>query len=407
MTSKSTGGSRGRGTSKKKAASKKKVTRKKATKKDAGKKTTRKKTAKKRSSKSAAAEPTAGPRGIPKKNHKTGRLMFPDVSPVAWEHPADRAAMAALRKVAGFDAAVRALFGTISDRSLRLIYLGSAVRVNRRQFRHIHELYLDACRTLDVGEPPELFISQTPLVNAGAIGVNKPFIVLNSGALELLTEEEVQFIIGHELGHVMSGHALYKTMLHVLLKLVFLATSVPLGSAALLTIVAALLEWDRRAELSADRAGLLVVQDLELVMQVQMKMAGGGETDQMDVGEFISQAEEYEAGGSVLDSVLKLLNLMGQTHPFSVLRLAELKRWVDDGEYDRLLEEGYPIRSDDGERSMYDDIVSGAESYKKEAERSKDPLFKFLRDIAKTATWAGSGVFSIFSSKPKADDEEE
>lgn len=336
----------------------------------------------------------------------TERVLFPNLSPRAYEHPADRATLVALRKVPGFQFVTRKLFGLVGDRSLRLAYLGSAVRVSERQFPKIHARYLEACRVLDITPPPELFIAQTPIVNAGAVGVDRPFIVINSGSLLLLDDDELQFVLAHELGHVLSQHVLYKTMLRLLMRLTLVAMSVPLGGAALFAILAALMEWDRKSELSADRAGLLVAQDPQIAYRVHMKLAGGGQTDQMSVDEFLAQSEEYRSGGGVVDGVIKLLNLLGRTHPFPVLRLAELKAWVDSGAYEAILRGEYPRREEDGAASVVEEIAAGAESYTDDVARSPDPLVGFFRGIGQQAAGAGQSVAGFFR-RGKAEDEEE
>ena len=394
-----------------KAPGKKKTTKKKATKKKATKKAPRKKAPAggRRSDRTDSEERDAPPRPtrLPRWDHRAGRYRFPGISPAAYEHPADRAALSALRGVPGFDTAARWLFGAVGDRSLRLAFLGSAVRVGERQFTDLYDMHRDACRVLDISPEPELYVSQTPLVNAGAMGVGKPFLVLNSGSLGLLDEEELRFILGHELGHVLSGHVLYKTMLRLLLRLGLAATSIPLGFAALFAITTALLEWDRRSELSADRAGMLVVQDAEIAMRVHMKLAGGGQTEQMSVDGFLDQAEEYTAGGNVVDSVMKLLNLMGRTHPFPVLRLAELKKWLDDRHYDSLIEDGYPLRDHDDEASVLDDIRASGKTYKEDFEESRDPLARMLRNLGRQAAAAGSAIYERLRPDDVDEDEDE
>jgi len=309
------------------------------------------------------------------------RTLFPRISPRAYEHPADRAALVALRRVPGFDLLLRKLLGTIGDRSLRYAFLASAVRVDEHQFPAIHATFLEACRVLDVDPVPELYVAQTPIVNAGAVGVDRPFIVINSGTVSLMSPAELQFILGHELGHVLSGHVLYKTMIRLLLRMTTLALAIPLGGVALYGITTALLEWDRKSELSADRAGLLVVQDPELALRVNMKLAGGGHTDEMDVDAFIAQAEEYRSSGNVVDGVVKLLNLIGRTHPFPVLRLAELKKWVDSGDYEKILSGDYPCRVDDDTASLYGELKASSQSYKEDLEGSADPLVSLVRGL--------------------------
>ena len=328
----------------------------------------------------------------------TERRNFPGISPRAWEHPADRAALVALRKVPGFDTVVRKLFGTIGDRSLRLAFLASAVRVGERQFPDLHASYQEACRVLDVDVVPELYVAQTPIVNAGAIGVDRPFIVVNSGSIALMDEDEIQFILAHELGHVLSGHVLYKTMLRLLMRMTIIAMSVPLGGAALYAITTALLEWDRKSELSADRAGMLAVQDPTLAMRVMMKMAGGGNTDQMNVDEFMLQADEYAAGGNVLDGVVKLLNLIGRTHPFPVLRMAEMKRWAETGDYDKFVGGDYPRRGDDPTTSVYEEIKAAGGAYEDDFDGSRDPLMELVKGVGRGINTAAEGISDSLAS---------
>ncbi len=326
------------------------------------------------------------------KDERPRRVKLAGISPRAWEHPSDRAALAAMRAVPGFDAVVRRLFGLIGDRPLRHAFLASAVRVSARQFPDLHRRHLEACRILDVTPVPELFVAQTPFVNAGAIGLDRPFVVLQSGSLGLLEGDELSFVLGHELGHVASGHALYKTMLRLLLRLGQAAFAIPLGGPALLAVVAALLEWDRCSELSADRAGLLVVQSPDVAMRVTMKLAGGGRTEEMNVAEFEAQAREYEKSGSVVDSVMKMLSLLGQPHPFPVLRLAELRRFVDAGTYDEIVGGTYPRRADDGARHAGADFAEAADRWQEEFRTSRDPLVETLREASQKAQWVAAAL---------------
>ena len=322
----------------------------------------------------------------------SGRVRFPQISPRAYEHPSDRAALVTLRKIPGFDLVLRKLFGAIGERSLRLIHLASAARVGTDQFPDLWDDFLEACDILDITEPPELYVTQTPFVNAGAVGVDHPFVVINSAMLALLDREEVLSILGHELGHCISGHALYKTMLRLLVRLSILALQVPIGGIALYTIIAALMEWDRKSELSADRAALLVCQDPDVLYRTQMKLAGGGMTDQMDMDTFMNQAEEYEGHGNVLDGVMKVVNLLGRTHPFPVLRIREIRRWVDSGEYDAILGGDYERRNADDQASVYQEVLRSASSYRENVEVSSDPLMVALRRMGEGLGSAGRSV---------------
>ena len=322
-----------------------------------------------------------------------GRKRLVDLSSRAYEHPLDRAALTALRKVPAFDTIVKGMFGTISERSLRLLHLANTVKVTDRQFTRINGLVEECCDIFDMESRPDVFVAQQPVVNAGAMGVKQPFIVLNSGTIELYNDHEMMHVIGHEMAHVFSGHALYKTMVGVMLRYtvpLLARLGLPVAGLAVRGIVMALLEWNRKSELSADRAGLLCTQSPDVSYRAIMKLAGGGEVDQMNVDAFIDQAKEYESDGDARDSAIKLMNLVGQSHPFPVLRLAELKKWVDAGEYDRILSGDYPKRSEEDDASVKEDIAGGAESVKAAWTDSEDPIAKMLESV----TGAGNQVWT-------------
>jgi Zn-dependent protease with chaperone function len=308
------------------------------------------------------------------------RVELPNISPRAWEHPADRAALNALKQVPGLDEVVKFFLGMTGEKSIRLLHLASSVRVGPKQFSRLDSLMAEACRVLDVQERPELYVTQNPVLNAGAIGVKQPFITLNSSLIDTLDDEETLAVIAHELGHIMSGHMLYKTLLWVLLNAAAFFVRIPVAQIVLAGVVTALKEWYRKSELSCDRAGLLVVQEPKVATTLLMKLAGGKNLDEMDIDEFKAQADEYDAGGDVMDGVYKLLNLMGQTHPFAVLRLQAIDRWAQDGEYNKILEGEYPIRSD-GEYDFAQDFSDASKAYQEELKQSKDPLAKAMADI--------------------------
>lgn len=327
------------------------------------------------------------------------RTHFPDISPKTWQHPADRAALAALKKVPGLDVLLQKFIGATTERSLRLIHLASAVRVTENQFSRVHKLHREACAIFNVEKLPELYVTQTPFLNASAIGVNNPFIVLNSSMVDALDDEELLCVIGHELGHCVSGHVLYKTLLAVLVQLSQFMVGIPLGNVSLMAIIAALREWDRKSELSADRAGLLVVQNPEVSYNLLMKMAGGRNIELMDTNEFFLQAAEYQKGGTLIDSAYKLMNLLGRSHPFPVLRLTELKTWVDDGSYGKILGGNY-MRTDEAEaRSARQEFHEAKEQYKSDINSSEDPLadlFKTVMNGAGAATERAKDAFDTF-----------
>jgi Zn-dependent protease with chaperone function len=314
------------------------------------------------------------------------RRVLTDIAPHSWEHPADKAALQALRRIPVFDTVLRKLFGFFGEKPVRLAFQANAVRVTQNQFPAVYKIYKQALKTLDAPEEYPLYLSQTPIVNAGAYGMEKPFIILNSGIIRLLEPEELEYVIGHEIGHIMSDHVLYRTMMVFLINLANMGF--PIVGLAARAVLVALLEWYRKSELSCDRVGLLTVQDPEIVMRAMLKMAGGGSTEEMSLQEFIIQAEEYQQGGDVADQVFKVLNLMAATHPFYVLRLSELRAWIEAGDYDRIVRGEYPRRGEP-DAAYQDDLRAAANAY---AEGAKD----FVENVAEAAKRMGSDFLSGF-----------
>ncbi len=317
------------------------------------------------------------------------RKILTQIAPVSWEHAADRAALQSLRSVPGFDEVVKKVYAFIGERGVRLLFQADAVRVGASQFPRLNALYTDVLTSMDWEVRPDLFVSQTPFVNAGAFGMDRPFIVINSGALKLLDDDEMRALLGHELGHVMSGHALYHTILALILYVGF--TSLPfLAGIALLPVRFALLEWYRKSELSSDRAGLLASQDPTAALRMFLKMAGGGDMTQMDLDAFLVQAKEYEESGGPLDRIYQILNTLDRTHPFNTLRAAELQRWIEAGHYDRIVGGEYTRRGPDADkRPVEQDIDEAREHYMKEAKA----VVNDVMDGAKRAAQAFTDAF--------------
>src|SRR5215213_3856939 len=156
---------------------------------------------------------TTGTLSVMPKSPTRRRVPLPEISSRAWEHPADRGALVALRKLKGFDTVVKLLSGMINERAVRLLYLGSAIRVDDRQFPTLQRALNDAASTLDAPVVPELYVQAEPRFNAMTLGLDRPIIIINSGMVDLLDEEELRWVLAHELGHAMSGHAVYHTIL--------------------------------------------------------------------------------------------------------------------------------------------------------------------------------------------------
>jgi Zn-dependent protease with chaperone function len=261
--------------------------------------------------------------------------------PQTYEHPSDASALDALSHNAGLDKLIRKLNGWGFERILRVELMGSYLRATPDNFSELHGLLVKACDILDMPEVPGLYIAGGAL-NAFTAGVEKLLIVLYSGAIEALTNEEMLFVIAHELGHIKSAHVLYYQVakfLPVIGEIVGTAT-LGLGELFGMGVEVALLRWQRMSEFTADRAGLLGCQDTDLALRTLMKLAGlpAKYFSQINTEDFIAQARDFESMDTdKLTVVAKWLSTMGATHPWTVMRAKQLLEWVDTGSYDQVL----------------------------------------------------------------------
>ena len=328
----------------------------------------------------------------------SARQVLREISPRAWQHPADAAALSALERVPGLPELTRKLVGATTEKSLFLLHLGSAVQVSERQFPRVHALYCTACELLDAEERPKLFVAQAPFLDAGAIGADHPFITINSSAVDAFDDAELSAVLAHELGHCLSGHVLYKTLLQFLLRIPFGMIRFPGAGIALTAVIAALAEWDRKSELSADRAGALGCQDPAAAQTVLMKLAGGADLTQMNMGAFLEQAREYHEDGNLLDSVHKLMNVVWRSHPLPVARISELKSWIDAGDYRAIIDGDYVRRGADGDEDLGERFRQARDRYREELKTSSDPLGQAADKVVSVFEKVGDQLKGVFDS---------
>jgi Zn-dependent protease with chaperone function len=270
-----------------------------------------------------------------------------EISPKAYEHPADRAATAALKAVPMLDTVVRKLIEFQYERAYRQAFLASSVRLGPDQMPQVWAIYEDVLATLDMGEVYDLYLFEAPTLNAATIGAGKPMVVLHSALVATLDEGELRTVLAHEIGHVLSDHVLYNTALQVLLSLSRSARLPLLAGLPLAAVRAALLEWFRAAELSCDRAATLVNRDPLATCRTMMVMAAGAPSERLNLDAFLRQAADYEHWGSSYDKLSRFFMELGLTHDFAVRRTAEVMRWVRSGDYDRIIGGDFPKRGDD------------------------------------------------------------
>jgi Zn-dependent protease with chaperone function len=277
------------------------------------------------------------------------RRRFPQLDPSALQHSFDHRALVSLQKIPGLDIVTRKFLELFPERVAYIMNVAQSVRVSSTQCPKLYAALREACAILDMPEP-ELYVAQTPLVNAMTSGHTRPYIILHSGLVDLLSDEEIMAVIAHELGHIVSGHVLYKTMARAISLLLQLLGEVTLGIGRLVgySLQATLLEWDRMSEFTADRASLLAVQDPQVLLSLMMKLAGGTlfQRDQMNAAEFLQQAQLYRAVDSnLLDRLYKSMLVAPTTHPMLVVRASEIVGWAEESGYQEILAGRYKRRS--------------------------------------------------------------
>lgn len=265
---------------------------------------------------------------------------FPGLSHHSFQHPLDSQAIAALQQVPALPKVVKFISQHSIEKVILVEKMSSTLRVNAQQYPSLYKQYVKMAEVLDVKKLPNLYIETTNQINAYAMGVENYTIVLCSGLIDIMTEDELLAILGHELGHVKCEHQLYKTMTYILSNFgnQIISYAIPyVGQVVSLGLQLALLEWNRKAEFSCDRAGLLATQDVEATANALAKLAGYSRRfdDQIDLEEVKTQAEHYHELGSdsLIVKLIKLHSLLQQTHPYPVVRVKEIKAWANSQEY--------------------------------------------------------------------------
>lgn len=258
-----------------------------------------------------------------------------------YEHPLDRAALEKLESIPFLTTACKWVTSNFIERVYNIQYTGSNLKVTKDNYPKIYEYLVEACRILDLQQVPELYITWGYDINACTIGAENPIIVLNSGLIDLCDDDEILFIIGHEVGHIKSQHMLYHLMAQVIN---WGIDTIPGGSLVASGLQFALYYWSRMSEFTADRAGLMCCQDTDAMIRAFIKMAGLPikEFNNIRPETFIQQARDFKMlDYEGMNKVVKFLSIADETHPWTVMRSAELLKWIDSGEYGRFVTRRY------------------------------------------------------------------
>jgi Zn-dependent protease with chaperone function len=274
------------------------------------------------------------------------KRTFTSLTAENFRHPLDKQATQSLQQIPGLDFLLRTTLFPVASQFFHLENLASAIQVGPKQLSKLYSLHKEACSVLDI-EVPQLYVRQNPVPNAYTFAVNnrQSFVVVHTSLLELLTEEETQAVIAHELGHLKCEHSVYLTIANLL---IMAAGQLPrIGLLLERPLKLQLLEWVRCAEFTCDRAALLVAQDPKVVMSLLMKLSGGSPSlmAELDLDSFIDQARHYEESSKdPMGKAIRLAQTIERTHPVPVLRAKEIDRWFQSPGYKKIYEGEYLAR---------------------------------------------------------------
>ncbi|WP_373542696.1 M48 family metallopeptidase [Chamaesiphon sp.] len=276
---------------------------------------------------------------------------YPGISSEAFKHPLDLQAEQALRSIPGFNLVASKFVEFIYERPQLVYLMGNSIQAGPRQYASIYGMFRECVRDLDIYPEPTLFVSQNPQVNAYAMGQEHPYIVINTGLLDLLNDDEIKTVIAHELGHIKCGHTILIQMGTWVMSAASALGEMTFGLGNIVSngLIVAFYEWRRKAELSSDRAALLVMENPRTVMTTMMKIAGGSKRfgDECSLEEFIKQSESYrsldEDGLNQIYKALMYIGVNGMlSHPFPAERIHYLQEWTESIEYRDIRRGNYP-----------------------------------------------------------------
>lgn len=263
---------------------------------------------------------------------KRNKKILKGLSAAQYEHPFDKAALSTLKRTPGLTQLGNYINSHTIERLYTIQHTGSGLKITKESYPELYEYMEYACEILDVDKVPDFYLQWNYDINGITIGSENPIIVLNSGVFDLCDDDEIMFIIGHELGHIKSKHTLYHMMAQVIGMVIDL---VPFGNIASAPFQYALYYWNRMSEFTCDRAGLLCCQNKQAAVKAFMKMAGMPIKlfDKMNTESFIEQARNFKMlDYSALNTTIKTIAIADDTHPWTVMRASELLKWIDANE---------------------------------------------------------------------------
>ena len=271
-------------------------------------------------------------------------------------HPLDKNALIALKKIPLLDTICGKVWSVMNDKIDNMVNMSSMIHITDKQLPKIYNMVKSITNKIGI-EMPELYLKLDRTINAYAYGTEKFTIVIHSGLIECLEDDEIYAVLAHECGHIACKHSLYNMVADIVLNkgamfgvqelVCYLDGKGLLGSIAgnIISTVDSALElafyhWDRCSEFSADRIAVICCGSAEPVIETMMRLAGGTVhiDSEIDKDLFIEQATEYRENmdKNLVNKGLEFLLTKNMSHPLLAVRAYEARKFAQSDEFKRL-----------------------------------------------------------------------
>ena len=267
------------------------------------------------------------------------RIVLSNLNPQSVIHPEDSSAIINIvNKIPGTGKALE-MVGEFYGKWTAIDYMGNGVVATKESMPELHKHFVDTCNVIGLKDVPELATEWAYLISSYTVGGSKLRVVLSSGSVDLLDKEEQAFLMGQEIGHIVSGHLPY----HMLLELIYTpAVDDPTFSLIAGAIRMPLLDWYRKSHYTADRFALLCCQDIDVALRTMMKMAGLPQKyfESVNPKAFLLQTKDFSdlQSNSVIKGLMTKYIRNSAALPWLVDRARVLMDWYNSGEYQKIID---------------------------------------------------------------------